>query len=321
MAYSIGDRIDGRYTVHGEVGRGGHGVVYDAFDEVQSHRVAVKCLFPVLAADPQFKIRMHREAKAMGALAGTAATQIFAFAKSPDDTLYIVMELLEGHDLEDTLRGMEARKQRAQLGWVIELLGPIASTLEKAHALGIIHRDVKPGNIFVLPEGEVRLLDFGLAKDQNAAALTAEGMVAGSPGYIAPEVWRGRAKQADGRIDVYSLAVLVFRALAGKLPFDSRQDLDKFMIQVLKGERPSLHALRPDLPPTIDVWVEKALAADPADRFATPARLWDSLRGIAGLPPESVRVETVQPWDVEIDVQIEEEVAASMRMPPVGRGF
>jgi hypothetical protein len=115
--------------------------------------------------------------------------------------------------------------------------------------------------------------------------------------------------------------VLVFRALAGKLPFDSRQDLDKFMIQVLKGERPSLHALRPDLPPTIDVWVEKALAADPADRFATPARLWDSLRGIAGLPPESVRVETVQPWDVEIDVQIEEEVAASMRMPPVGRGF
>lgn len=313
MGYSIGDDIDGRYRIVGELGRGGHGVVFAAEDGFTDRRVAVKCLFPVLASDPAFKVRMHREARAMGALAGTAATQIHAFARAPDGTLYIVMELLAGRDLEDMLRAAERDGARIALDELVALLDPIVETLEAAHAAGIIHRDVKPGNIFVLDRpdhSEVRLLDFGLAKELKGVALTAEGMVAGSPAYMAPEVWRGRAKDADPRIDVYSLAVVAYRALAGRTPFDARQPIDRLLLQVCKGERPSLRAERPDLPPTIDAWVDKALAIEPVDRFATPRRMWDALRTIAGLPVARRAVAPVAPWEVEIDVDIEVEVAS-----------
>jgi serine/threonine protein kinase len=314
MAYALGELIDERYRVTGKLGKGAHGDVYAATDELLNSRLAIKCLSPDLASDPSFKVRMHREARAMGALSGTSAAQIFAFGKANDGTLYIAMELLAGRDLEHYLLEIEKHGGRIDLKRIVTLLGPIAQTLEAAHALSIVHRDIKPANIFVLDSferGGVRLLDFGLAKDLNAHGLTQEGMVAGSPSYIAPEIWRGRAKEADRRIDVYSLATVVYRALAGEPPFDSRQPLDRFLIAVTRAPRPSLRAKRPDLPASIDAWVDKALAASPDDRFATIAKMWDVLRTIADLPATSARgIVEADPWEVEIDVEIEEEVAS-----------
>ncbi len=312
--YAIGDRIDDRYKVTGLLGKGGHGVVYAAVDEMLGSKVAVKCLNADVAEDPAFKTRMHREARAMGALSGTSAAQIFAFNRARRGELYIVMELLAGRDLDAYLRELERHGAAIDIRRVVTLLSPIAETLDTAHDLGIIHRDIKPGNIFVLDNltrGGVRLLDFGLAKDLNATALTQEGMIAGSPGYIAPEIWRGRAKNADRRIDIYSLAAVVVRSLTGAPPFDPKQPLDRFLLAVTRGPRPKLTDKRPDLPPSIDEWTAKALAAEPADRFPTVGKMWSSLRAIAELPVARPAPKSSEaPWEVEIDVDIDIEVAS-----------
>jgi len=314
MPYPVGHVIDQRYRVTGVLGEGAHGLVYAAEDGLLGSKVAIKCLSPDLASDDSFKIRMHREARAMGALSGTSATQIFAFNKASDGALYIAMELLAGRDLERYMREIEQYGAHIELKRLVTLLAPIAETLEAAHNLNLIHRDVKPGNIFVLDSfvrGGVRLLDFGLAKDLSASSLTQTGMVAGSPGYIAPEIWRGKGSQADRRVDVYSLGAVVFRALAGHTPFDAKQPLDKFLIAVTRAPRPSIVKIRPDLPSSMDVWVDKALAIQPDDRFATTVKMWDALRAIAELPTRpSAIVEDAAPWEVEIDVEIDEEVAS-----------
>jgi serine/threonine protein kinase len=323
MPYPVGHVIDQRYRVIGSLGEGAHGHVYAAEDTLLGSKVAIKMLSADLAADDSFKIRMHREARAMGALSGTSATQIFAFNKAADGSLYIAMELLAGRDLERYLREIEQYGGHIELRRLVTLLAPIAETLETAHDKNLIHRDVKPGNIFVLDSfvrGGVRLLDFGLAKDLSASSLTATGMIAGSPGYIAPEIWRGKSREADRRIDVYSLGAVVFRALAGHTPFDAKQPLDKFLIAVTRAPRPSIVALRPDLPASMDAWMDKALAIQPADRFATTVKMWDALRAIAEIPPKSVAsVPESAPWEVEIDIELDEEVAAislrSQQMP------
>jgi len=322
MPYPLGHVIDQRYRVTGVLGEGAHGLVYAAEDGLLGSKVAIKVLSPDLASDDSFKIRMHREARAMGALSGTSATQIFAFNKAADGSLYIAMEMLAGRDLERYLREIEHHGGHIELKRLVTLLAPIAETLEVAHNLNLLHRDVKPGNIFVLDSfvrGGVRLLDFGLAKDLSASSLTQTGMIAGSPGYIAPEIWRGKGREADRRVDVYSLGVVAFRALAGRTPFDSKLPLDQFLIAVTRAPRPSLRALRPDLPAAIDVWVDKALAIAPVDRFASTVKMWDALRSMAELPVRSTAIALdVAPWEVEIDVEIEEEVASlrSAQMSP-----
>ena len=192
MRYKPGDVIDGRYKVLGLLGQGGHGVVYRAEDLELGSQVAIKCLHKAIASKPEFKTRMQREARAMGSLSGTSAVQIFALNKAAEGVLYIVMELLQGRDLEAYLRETEVHGGHLAVVELFELIGPIVDTLEQAHAQGLIHRDLKPGNVFVLDSatrGRVRLLDFGLAKDMKADPLTQEGTIAGSPSYMAPEVW------------------------------------------------------------------------------------------------------------------------------------
>jgi serine/threonine-protein kinase len=289
MSYTKGDLIDGRYKVLEAIGSGGQGVVFRAEDSLTGATIALKCLNDNTTSEPLFRTRMEREARAMGALSGTSATQIFAFNKAADGTLYIAMELLEGEDLEQHLRGLEKKGERLSVDRVIEILGPVAETLELAHGQGILHRDIKPANIFVLAprgRGPVRLLDFGLAKDLSAAALTKDGTVMGSPSYIAPEVWRGKPQELDVRIDVYSLGAVIFRALAGQVPFSGKGTM-QLLLAVTRGKRPSLHALRPDLPASIDAWVERALAVLPSERFASVRELWEGFLRALGQAPSS----------------------------------
>ncbi|MBI4705002.1 MAG: serine/threonine protein kinase [Deltaproteobacteria bacterium] len=283
MAFQAGDLLDDRYEIVAKIGEGGHGWVYRATDRELASEVVVKVLRPEMAGDAALVARMQREARAMGQLSGTSAVQVLAFNCSPSAGTYLVMEHLSGWDLQQYLERYEKDGKRMPVAEMLEILDPIASTLEAAHVRKIVHRDLKLANIFVLKSrarGRVRLHDFGLVKDLKAPTVTLEGTVAGSPSYIAPEAWRGKPEQLDHRIDVYSFGVVVFRVLAGRLPFDPSPSIAQTILDVTTRPRPRLTPLRPDLPAKIDDWVRTALAVDPAERFQSMQALWFVLEGI-----------------------------------------
>lgn len=287
MTYQPGDVIDDRYRLVELIGQGSHGVVFRADDLDLSAPVAIKALHPNITSEPIFKTRIAREARAMGLLSGTSATQILAFNQSQQGTLYIVMELCEGKDLERYLTDIEAKGQKLSVTRLLELIEPVVDTLEVAHSRGIVHRDIKPGNIFVLRKktrGVVRLLDFGLSKELGGVTITRQGSLTGSPSYMAPEVWAGKPQQLDHRVDLYTLGAVVFRMLAGQLPFPARKMID-LMRAVAGAPRPSLRAFRPELPEAIDPWVTRALAIEPGERFGSAVEFWSELLAALGRPP------------------------------------
>jgi serine/threonine-protein kinase len=278
--FQIGDIIDDQYRVLRLIGEGGQGTVFEAEALEVGEPVAIKVLRPEVAVKPEWVLRMRREARVMSMLSGTAAVQIHALNRTPAGQHYIVMEMLHGQDLDQCVKRFEGRYGFVPIPTMIDLLGPIVDTLEAAHARGIVHRDVKPANIFVLDtsaRGRVRLLDFGMVKDLAAATpLTKEGFVVGSPSYIAPESWRGNSAIITGAADVYSMGALIYRILSGHVPFQGEALLEIVRL-VTRGPRPSLHAERPSLSQSLDLWVARALAITPEERFATIRELWNDL--------------------------------------------
>ena len=262
--------LGGRYEVQAVIGRGGQSTVYRARDRIDGDEVAIKLIHGAIG-DPDATERIFRESKSMSQLIGTSAVRILHQVHTDDGALGLVMELLEGRDLEVHLTELEARREPPSLAWIEQTFAPIVSTLSAAHDCGLVHRDLKAENIFLMSEqrgGGVRLLDFGFVKLLRAPSITNAEMVAGSPSYIAPETWRNGAAHADIRADVYSLGVMLFRALAGRLPF-AGVTVVELMVQVTTGPRERLSPLRRDLSPDIDAWVEQALAIERDDRFSS----------------------------------------------------
>lgn len=289
----VGEVVAQRYELLDVIGRGGQGTVYRARDLSRGELVAVKVIQGHLARHPDVVERMAREQQAMLALAGTHAVGFLDLCSSEKGALCLVMELLQGQELESTLVELENRGEQLSVAQLVEMLTPIVETLEKAHSVGIVHRDLKPGNIFLLsPEvgGGSRLLDFGFARLSDSKRVTNTGMVMGSPSYIAPEMWKGQGKSADHRVDVYAFGVIVYRALAGELPFPNRSMQETLML-VTQAKRPSLHQRRPDLPPRVDEWVETALAIDREQRFQSVRACWNELLWALDLAPFSEQLE------------------------------
>lgn len=287
MAYKPGDVISSRYRLLERLGAGAQGVVYRARDLETRGELALKFLGDGKQLDAELCQRMEREAIAMARLRGTSAVYVHGMATAQDGALYVVMEMLYGKDFEAYLLEAEQVGGRIKAARLLEILRPIAATLAQAHAQGIIHRDLKPSNVFVVDPskgGGVRLLDFGLAKLVGAGTLTNEGMIAGTPSYMAPEAWNGVSKQLDHRADVYALGVIVFRALSAKLPPPSSDVLEIYK-WATTGPRPSLHAQRPSLPAAIDAWVYKALAIFPEQRFQSIAEAFGALESVLGARP------------------------------------
>jgi serine/threonine-protein kinase len=272
-----GEVVGGRYRLVEVLDRGGQGAVYRGVDLRAGDEVAVKVLAPPKRPDNAWRDRMLREVHALTVLAGTSAVRVYHQVWGEDGTLFLIMELLKGANFETYLDLQGQRGARLGLFELQPIMDPVVATLETAHAKGILHRDLKPSNIFVQIDGSVRLLDFGFAKFLRMRSVTLAGHIAGSPSYIAPECWKETTESLDQRIDVYGLSAVLFRALAGRPPFVG-DGVIQIMRQCSTAERPSLHALRPDLPPKVDDWVKAALAIERDERFVSVRASWNALK-------------------------------------------
>ena len=280
-----GEMIGGRYLIGALLGRGGHGEVYRARDTIDQRDAAIKFLAHHLAQDNDYRLRLVREARAMSALEGLSTIEIFGVVGADDGTPCVVMELLEGFDLAEAITERHAKNNPFSLEEIASLFEPITVTLEAAHHMNIVHRDVKPSNIFLVKGcvEDSRIMDFGLAKTGDLASITADQVLAGSPSYIAPEIWKRGAKEADARSDVYSMAVVIYEALTFEVPVYRERLVDMLVAATTPGNRGSLREKRPSLPKDIDDWADQALAIRPEDRFQTIVGMWRAFRSVVGV--------------------------------------
>jgi serine/threonine protein kinase len=277
---AAGSRIAG-YVIEEQIGRGGMAVVYRASDPRLSRPVALKILAPEFTGDAAYRQRFLREMRAAAAVDHPHIVPVFD-AGEADGALFIAMRYVSGQDLRrllDTERKLPAAR-------VVHIVAQVASALDEAHSRGLIHRDVKPGNMLigtVAGSGQpdhVYLSDFGLSKPAlSSANLTLTGQFLGTIDYMAPEQVEGRP--VDGRADLYSLACTTFEMLAGAPPFNRDQGLAVMWAQ-LSAAAPSLRAERPDLSPAVDQVIARALAKSPDDRYPTCTAFATALRAACG---------------------------------------
>jgi serine/threonine protein kinase/CheY-like chemotaxis protein len=268
-----GTLLAGKYRLGALIGSGAFGSVYRARHEDLAHDVAVKVLLTAARSSPDALARFQREGIAACRVKHPNAVAVTDFGLTGDGAAFLVMELLEGHSLQDEIK----RVGRFEAPRCAEILTPLCAALAEAHAAGIVHRDVKPANVFLqrTPHGEtVKVLDFGIAKmadeDARAGNLTIDGGILGTPAYMAPERFRGEA--IDGASDVYSVGVMLYQMLAGRLPFSAPDsDLMGIVMMHLHREPRPMREEDPEIAPEIDQIVLSTLRKDPRERPAIAA--------------------------------------------------
>jgi len=290
----VGTVLGGRYRVVRLIGRGGMGSVYEAVQIDLERPVAVKVLNPELAGDAEGIRRFQREAKAAAALAHPSIVQVTDFRAEPAPA-YLVMDLLRGQSLAGRIkeRGRLPADRVAHIGM------QVLDALEVAHDLGIVHRDIKPDNVFLTQaagsEDVVKVLDFGVAKlmlpetrDPALAstALTALGAVVGTPEYMAPEQARGR--DVDRRTDLYALGASLYHALSGRVPF-SAPSVNALLFAIVEDAPLSLASLRGDLDPGLVAVIDRAMQKRPDDRYQSAAEFREALRAFVPQPYSAPR--------------------------------
>ena len=276
---AAGSRIAG-YVLEEEIGAGGMAVVFRARDERLGRLVALKLLTPGLAGDAEFRRRFLRESRAAAAVDDPHIIPVYE-AGEAGGVLFIAMRYVSGGDV----RGLLQREGPLPPGRAAAILSPVASALDAAHGAGLVHRDVKPGNMLIdarpgRPD-HVYLSDFGLAKGGSASALTGTGLYLGTVAYMAPEQIQGQG--VDGRADQYALGCAAFELLGGEVPFERDQDMAVIYAH-LSVPPPSLASKRPGLPPAVDGALARALAKAPEDRYPSCREFAEALRQALGLP-------------------------------------
>jgi eukaryotic-like serine/threonine-protein kinase len=272
--------IVGSYRVLRKLGKGGMGAVYACEHTLLGRKAALKVLLPALSADPDLVQRLFNEARAVTLIADPGIVQVFDFGHHTDGSAFIVMELLDGETVDQRLGRLGRFAPRDAL----RLLRQVCTSLSAAHAKGIVHRDIKPDNIFivgdpVVPGGErTKLLDFGVAKLAHPAPgqdSTQSGQLMGTPVYMSPEQCRG-AHAADHRSDVYSIGCVAMAMLTGHPPFEGDGMGDLIVAHICHAP-PRAGARVPELPPVFDQVLQRCLAKSPDDRFQTMAELIQAL--------------------------------------------
>ena len=288
------------YTVEGEIGRGGMGVVYNARDERLKRQVAIKVLPPELAFREEIRIRFLREAETAARLSHPNIVPIHAVGEGPDGLVYFVMMFVDGESLAAKLK----RRGRLPPDEARRIMQETADALGAAHAVGIIHRDVKPDNILLEgSRGRVVVTDFGIAKalssTTGSATLTATGVAIGTPHYMSPEQAAGD-REIDGRSDIYSLGVVAYQMLTGELPFHA-PTVPGILMKHITERAPLISDKRPDIPDDLAACVMRCLEKDPEDRWPTAdalrralesrsATLYKARRSTAASPSRAVRL-------------------------------
>jgi eukaryotic-like serine/threonine-protein kinase len=273
---TLSGRTISHFRIGEPLGSGGMGVVYAAEDTRLGRPVALKFLAPELVRDPAAKARFLLEARAASALDHANLCTILEVGESEDGLLFLAMPRYDGESLERRIARGPLPVEEA-----LEIAVQAARGLAKAHGHGIVHRDVKPGNLFVTRDGEVKILDFGIAKLTGETGHTRLGAVLGTPAYMAPEQTRGET--VDARADVWSLGVVLYEMLAGRRPFVGGSGAAVVHAVLHETPEPLTH-LRPEVPAELDRILSRMLAKDPGRRHADAAEALADLRSVLGLP-------------------------------------
>ncbi|HEX5885103.1 MAG TPA: protein kinase [Pyrinomonadaceae bacterium] len=288
--------LDGQYQMEALLGKGGMGAVYRARHILLGDRVAIKVLPPEVRTNAEWLRRFRREGQAARRFRHPNSVTVYDLRTASDGTIYMVMEYVEGHTLEQELK----TRGRFTAAEAFEILTPIMSVLDTAHSMGVVHRDLKPENIMVGKPAEggepvIKLLDLGIAKMREIAgdnggntALTMAGQVLGTPYYMSPEQWgeipRDGNSEIDGRADLYSLGLVFYQMISGRRPFAGNTLQELRREHVTTSPRP-LHEVVPDVPRGFSDAIERATAKDRGDRQPTAGALANELRaGLATSP-------------------------------------
>jgi serine/threonine protein kinase len=283
----------GRYIIIAELGRGGMATVYRAKDPHFDREVAVKILPKTFLHDPQFRARFEREAKTIAALEHAAIVPVYDFGED-DGQPFIVMRLMSGGSLADTLN-----KGKVNLEEAVRIITQLAPGLDAAHNRGVIHRDLKPGNILFDQYNNAYLSDFGIARLTEGDGTLTGSRILGTPAYMSPEQIQGE-KDIDGRSDIYAMGVMFYQMLVGSTPFQAATPAKVMMMHILEPV-PNLLAALPTVPASIEAWCEKILAKEPEERYANAAEMGKALqlafREEQSTPPSPQKTVIASTWD------------------------
>ncbi len=265
----------GRYQLLKTLGRGAMGVVYLGYDEAIDRQVAIKTIHRSLLEgedSSSWLERFRREVRAAGRCLHPNIVTVFEYGEE-NGIPYIVMEYVQGRELRDYLKDRQALPLTNAVAVIVQVL----HALDHAHANGVIHRDIKPGNIILLADGQIKVSDFGIARMEAISGMTQHGMAVGTPAYMAPEQFN--SEETDRRADLYGTGVVLFEALTGIRPFTGRNSTE-LMYKVLHDLPPKASVINPRLPLELDELLAKALAKIPSERFQTASEFYTALENL-----------------------------------------